>query len=236
MCDVFGRYPNAKVLASWPEFDPKRFSDPWVATVDRATGKPDFSKEAGGYTGARRSGEAGALIVYEPEEGAVYMYGQKDYRGGRTVKQYAQYCGGAFVRITQTEAAAARRGMAAERESDRNRSGNALVDVSALELPFTPYPYQIEDAGIAVSRKRALLGHEMGCGKTFMAILVGMSIPGKKLVVCPETLRLNWKREVERIDRAASVEILYSDGDPVFTADWTVIGYRTFFGFFAGNG
>ena len=224
---ILEQHPNAKVLATCWGFDPKRYSDPWVASVNRSTGKPDFSKEVGIYTGTRRSGEAGSLLVYEPIEGAVYMYGQKDYRGGKTSRMYAQYCGGAFTKITQNEAFSILQGVSAERKANDNRSENTLIDVSALDLPFTPYPFQIEDAGQAVRRKRALLGHEMGCGKTFMAILVGMSIPGRKLVICPETLRLNWQRELERTDRVATVEVLYSNREPIFTADWTVIGYKT---------
>ena len=43
-------------------------------------GKIDFSKDIGDYSG--RPGEAGELYVYEPQDGQVYAYGQKDNRGG----------------------------------------------------------------------------------------------------------------------------------------------------------
>lgn len=114
---------------------------------------------------------------------------------------------------------------------DRNKSGNKLIDVSKLDLPFKPFPFQIEDATTVVGKKKALLGHDMGCGKTFISALVGMSIPDKKLVICPETLRLNWKRELEQTDgvnNGADIKVVYSkDKDPQFGKDWTIMGYKT---------
>lgn len=66
------------------------------------------------------------------------------------------------------------------------------------------------------------------CGKTFISALVGMSIPEKKLVICPETLRLNWKRELEQAHKGADIKVVYSkDKDPQFGKDWTVMGYKT---------
>ena len=66
------------------------------------------------------------------------------------------------------------------------------------------------------------------CGKTFISALVGMSIPEKKLVICPETLRLNWKRELENVHKGADIRIVYSkDTNPEFGKDWTIMGYKT---------
>ena len=58
----------------------------------------------------------------------------------------------------------------------KNKSANKLVDLSTLNLPFKPYPFQLEDAQKIVRKKRLLLGHDMGCGKTFISVLVGESI------------------------------------------------------------
>lgn len=44
-----------------------------------------------------------------------------------------------------------------------NTSKNTLIDINKLDLPFTPYPFQLEDAEKIVKMKRALIGHEMGC-------------------------------------------------------------------------
>lgn len=110
---------------------------------------------------------------------------------------------------------------------DKNKSDNKLIDVTKLDLPFTPYPFQLEDAKEVVGRKKALMGHDMGCGKTFISALVGMSIPEKKLVICPETLRLNWKKELGQANKGADIKIIYSkDKDPQFGKDWTIMGYK----------
>lgn len=108
-----------------------------------------------------------------------------------------------------------------------NKSGNELIDISTLDLPFEPYQYQIEDAKRLVSKKRALLGHDMGCGKTLISILIGQSLDMPKLVICPESLRLNWLREIKQVKNDADVQILLSNETPHFGEDWTIVGYQT---------
>lgn len=108
-----------------------------------------------------------------------------------------------------------------------NDSENSLVDLGSLTLPFTPYDYQVKDAKKIVSMKRALLGHEMGCGKTFISILVGESIDTPKLVICPESLRLNWLREIKNVQPDSDVQILLSSDSFHFGQNWTITGYLT---------
>lgn len=113
---------------------------------------------------------------------------------------------------------------------DRNHSECKLIDVTKLDMPFDLYPFQIEDAEVLVSRKKALLGSDMGCGKTIISAVVGLSIPGKKLVICPETLRLNWIREIHFANRNADAQIVYSKdakNDDIIFGEWTVMGYKT---------
>lgn len=108
-----------------------------------------------------------------------------------------------------------------------NKSTHKLIDINTLNLPFTPYDFQIEDAEKILKTKRALLGHEMGCGKTLISILVGESIKMPKLVICPESLRLNWEKEIRQARADADVQILYSNESPHFGKDWTIVGYLT---------
>lgn len=68
------------------------------------------------------------------------------------------------------------------------------------------------------------------CGKTIISAVVGLSIPGKKLVICPETLRLNWIREIHFANRNADAQIVYSKdakNDDIIFGEWTVMGYKT---------
>ena len=108
-----------------------------------------------------------------------------------------------------------------------NKCDNKLIDINTLNLPFTPYDFQIEDAEKILKTKRALLGHEMGCGKTLISILIGESIDIPKLVICPESLRINWEKEIKQARADADVQILYSNEAPHFGKDWTIIGYKT---------
>lgn len=89
------------VLAKYSDFNPRRYGNPWVAQVS-ANGKIDFSKKVGGYTGGYNKGEAGELYITAPVEGAVYAYGQKDYRGHNGGYEYVQYVNGKFIAIDKT--------------------------------------------------------------------------------------------------------------------------------------
>ena len=89
-----------KIICKYESFNQRRYSNPWVAIVDKKTGKPDFSKRVGGYTGGYGRGEAGELYVTDPQEFDVYMYGQKDYRGNNTERHYVQYVFGQFREIS----------------------------------------------------------------------------------------------------------------------------------------
>lgn len=60
------------------------------------------------------------------------------------------------------------------------------------------YPYQIEGARYLATHPHALLADEPGLGKTLQAIAAAEILGLKRiLVVCPASVRLNWKQEVE---------------------------------------
>ena len=68
-------------------YNHRRYSRPWVALVVDA--KPDFSAEVGRYTA--KSGDAGELVIVDPQVGQVFTYGQKDYKGRHTEIAYCVY-------------------------------------------------------------------------------------------------------------------------------------------------
>lgn len=98
------------------------------------------------------------------------------------------------------------------------RRDNVLALREALEpvQPYTPvnehdemlYPFQIPGRDFLVMAQNAILGDEMGSGKTFQTIAAlrcvdmimeefgGGSYPA--LIVCPNTLKRNWEREIRR--------------------------------------
>ena len=102
-----------------------------------------------------------------------------------------------------------------------------LIDWKKLNLPFTPYDFQPSDAEFLLKLKTGLNGNEVGCGKTFEQILIGESLPMKKLVICPATLRLNWAREIHMVNPKGQVHILYSDKPFKVVSDWNIISYNS---------
>lgn len=91
-----------KVIKTYDEFNPRRYSAPWIAKVN-AEGKIDFSVRIGGYTGDPRKGEAGQLYVTDPKENTIYAFGQKDYRGNNSGYEYVQFKDGEFISIPKAK-------------------------------------------------------------------------------------------------------------------------------------
>lgn len=65
------------------------------------------------------------------------------------------------------------------------------------------YPYQVEGIRFAAKAGRAIIADEMGLGKTIQAIgtaqlLRNKGLAGSVLIMCPTSLKYQWKREIER--------------------------------------
>ena len=100
-----------------------------------------------------------------------------------------------------------------------------IIDINKTSIPFTPYDFQIEDIKEMLNKRVVLNANDMGCGKTMESVITGESMPMKKLVICPASLRLNWEREIKMINPDADVVVLYSNDKFTTGKDWTVIGY-----------
>ena len=89
-------------------------------------------------------------------------------------------------------------------------------EVSSLAPGMTLYPFQVAGVKYMLDNKRVILGDEMGLGKTPQAIAaVAEEASWPVLVVCPASLKLNWKREFERwIGRGAGYNAFLNDGAP----------------------
>ena len=89
------------------------------------------------------------------------------------------------------------------------------------------YPHQAEGVVFLISKKRAILGDDMGLGKTRQAIVaLNVAVPeGVILIVCPASLKLNWKREILMVDPAARIEIIGYDKVEVKNPRWVIVNY-----------
>lgn len=79
---------------------------------------------------------------------------------------------------------------------------DGLFNGRQLEVPFVPFPYQLEGIAFLVPRHAALLADEMGLGKTAQAILslrllFHQGLIRNGLIITPKPLIFNWARELK---------------------------------------
>ena len=84
---------------------------------------------------------------------------------------------------------------------DQRYQGSAAHLDGLLQVPL--YPYQQQGALFAARAGRALLGDEMGLGKTVQAIAFATLMMNefgaeRVLIVCPSSLKYQWKQEIEK--------------------------------------
>jgi SWI/SNF-related matrix-associated actin-dependent regulator 1 of chromatin subfamily A len=101
------------------------------------------------------------------------------------------------------------------------------LDALGTVAPGLLYPHQADGVAFLISKKRAILADDMGLGKTRQAIVaLEVSAPeGMILVVCPASLKLNWKREILMVDPAARVQIIGHDRSPIDSPRWVIVNY-----------
>lgn len=78
----------------------------------------------------------------------------------------------------------------------------SLLADELVELPFTPFDYQLDGIAFLFPRHHAVLADEMGLGKTMQAVttirlLLRSQQARHVLLVCPKPLVTNWQREFE---------------------------------------
>lgn len=74
-------------------------------------------------------------------------------------------------------------------------------------LKIEPYPYQQDGIRFGLEHKRIIIGDEPGLGKTLQSIgIVDTANAYPCLVICPSSLKINWKREFGKFtDKSALV-------------------------------
>lgn len=96
-----------------------------------------------------------------------------------------------------------------EREREHRKAiVNAYTDGQIDSLLTTPlFPYQKEGIRFAAKAGKAIIADEMGLGKTIQAIgtaelLRHEGLAESVLIICPTSLKYQWKREIERFTHA----------------------------------
>ena len=112
------------------------------------------------------------------------------------------------ARLSRAADAAAKAALTAH--TSAVEASRAPAPIAATEIPVPAglayLPYQVAGIQYATARRGTLIADEMGLGKTIQALgLINSDATIKRvLVVCPNSLRLNWSREARKwlvIDR-----------------------------------
>jgi SWI/SNF-related matrix-associated actin-dependent regulator 1 of chromatin subfamily A len=87
-----------------------------------------------------------------------------------------------------------------------------------------PLQHQKEAIQKLVENKKFILADDMGLGKTTSTIIAALETGAKKvLIICPATLKINWKREIENY---SDKSIFISEGKTFSTEhDFVIINY-----------
>jgi SNF2 family DNA or RNA helicase len=85
-----------------------------------------------------------------------------------------------------------------------------------VNVPFKPYPYQLEGIAFLMPRNAALLADEMGLGKTMQTILAlrllfHSNLIRRALLICPKPLVGNWSRELHAWAEDVPFEVIGGD-------------------------
>lgn len=91
---------------------------------------------------------------------------------------------------------------------------------------FQLKPFQAVGCLYMLLNKRMILGDEMGLGKTIQA-LASVELSGQKpcIVICPNSLKINWKREISNCFKNQQIDILNKKSKK--DADFYIINYES---------
>ena len=108
-----------------------------------------------------------------------------------------------------------------------------LEDFEQMDVDFDKYnkmanivlkPHQEQGIKFLLTRKKCILAHQMGGGKSINSIVAALEGNFSKiLVICPASIKENWKREIERF--IPNNEITIVEGSKWKENKFTIINY-----------
>jgi len=103
-----------------------------------------------------------------------------------------------FESVADETAISALKGVAEKIEISRKANEAHGIDIPAPNGKRY-FPYQHAGIAYALQNESTLIGDEMGLGKTVQAIgVINAAKPETVLIICPATLKLNWRNELRR--------------------------------------
>ena len=119
----------------------------------------------------------------------------------------------------------------AVRQNDAIAVSRASAPVVSRHLPIPAglayLGYQEVGISFCLDREAALIADEMGLGKTIQAIgVINADVSLKRiLIICPASLKLNWKRELSTWLTRGDLTVGIADGKTCPPADVVIINY-----------
>lgn len=108
-------------------------------------------------------------------------------------------------------------------------SQDALVEAARQIAAAYPDLYTHQQAGVAflLARRRAILADDMGLGKTRQAIVAlrEAANDGPFLVICPASLKVNWRREIRLVEPDADIVLVDGNTNVDHVGRWSVMNY-----------
>src|SRR5690606_2464388 len=87
------------------------------------------------------------------------------------------------------------------------------------------YKHQVDGIRILSENNSVILADDMGLGKTLQGIVYAEIQQYEKiLIICPASLKLNWKREIQKVNKKSKICVLPSDTPTKFTK-YYIINY-----------
>ena len=104
-----------------------------------------------------------------------------------------------------------------------NTVKDVVIDFSKYSVR-PPLTHQKEAIQKLVENKKFILADDMGLGKTTSTIIAALETKAKKiLIICPATLKINWKREIENYSNRSVYIAEGKNFDP--NHDFVIINY-----------
>jgi len=122
-------------------------------------------------------------------------------------------------------------------ESFQKKDDFALPDL-IVNRSFRAYKHQRVGVGFLLESKEAVLGDEMGLGKSMQIILASSYMLydksiDKVLIVCPNSMKLNWLYEIKKFTSFTGDDITIIEGTPgkrkkqiLNSGSWMIVNYE----------
>jgi len=96
-----------------------------------------------------------------------------------------------------------------------------------LKEKYNLFDHQVEGIEFAKNHKRVIIADEMGLGKSRQAIIASKEDGAVgTLIICPASLKINWKREIRIVYPTDSVNVVESGKEIILVeAKWIIVNY-----------